>query len=119
MWVAAARRFGTMLLAAAGSTALVAALLGLLVGSSIGRAVSLGLYGVGSFLVIVGFFIGNRGPIRARGDDAALLGLFPLRRRWADAEEHAATINDSALFVSLGFVLILLGVAVDSRYDLV
>ena len=71
-------------------TALVAAVLGLVVGSSLARSVSLGFYAVGSFLVIVGFFIGNRGPIRAKGEDAALLGLFPVRRRWADPDEHAA-----------------------------
>jgi hypothetical protein len=108
-----------MLLAAAGTTAVVAALLGLLVGSSLSRSVSLGFYAVGSFLVVIGFFIGNRGPIRARGDETALLGMFPMRRRWADADEHAGTINDSALFVSLGFVLIVIGIAVDTRYELI
>jgi hypothetical protein len=116
---AAARRFGTMLLAAGGLTAVIAALLGLLIGAPVTRAVSLGFYGVGSFFVVVGFFIGNRGPIRARGDETALLGMFPMKRRWADAEEHSGTINDSALFVSLGFVLIILGVAVDTRYELI
>jgi len=108
-----------MLLAAGGLTAVIAALLGLLIGAPVSRAVSLGFYGVGSFLVVVGFFIGNRGPIRARGDETALLGMFPMKRRWADAEEHSGTINDSALFVSLGFVLIILGVAVDTRYELI
>ena len=102
-----------------GVTALVAALLGVVVGSSLSRAVSLGFYAVGSFLVIIGFFIGNRGPIRAKGEDAAMFGLFPIRRRWADPDEHAGTINDSALLVVLGFVLIVLGIAVDSRYDLI
>ena len=119
MWRGAARRFGLMLGGVAGVTALVAALLGLVVGSSLSRAVSLGFYAVGSFLVIIGFFIGNRGPIRAKGEDAALLGLFPIRRRWADPDEHAGTINDSALLVVLGFVLIVLGIAVDTRYDLI
>jgi hypothetical protein len=108
-----------MLLAAGGTTAAVAALLALLIGAPVSRAVSLGFYGVGSFLVVIGFFIGNRGPIRARGDETALLGMFPMRRRWADADEHAGTINDSALFVSLGFVLIVIGIAVDTRYELI
>jgi hypothetical protein len=108
-----------MLLAAGGITAAVAALLALLIGAPVSRAVSLGFYGVGSFLVVIGFFIGNRGPIRARGDETALLGMFPMRRRWADADEHAGTINDSALFVSLGFVLIVIGIAVDTRYELI
>jgi hypothetical protein len=119
VWRGAARRFGLMLGGVAGVTALVAAVLGLVVGSSLSRAVSLGFYAVGSFLVIIGFFVGNRGPIRAKGEDAALFGLFPLRRRWAEADEHAATINDSALLVVLGFVLIVLGIAVDTRYDLI
>jgi hypothetical protein len=107
-----------MLLLVGGATAAVSLALGLLVGASAARAVSLGFYVVGSFLVVVGFFIGNRGPVRARDEDAALLGLFPLRRRWAEPEEHAGAINDSALFVTLGFLLILAGVAVDTRYDL-
>jgi hypothetical protein len=119
MWRGAARRFGTMLGAVVGVTALVAAVLGLIVGSSLPRAVSLGFYAVGSFFVIIGFFVGNRGPIRAKGEDAALFGLFPLRRRWAEPGEHAGTINDSALLVVLGFVLIVLGIAVDTRYDLI
>ena len=118
MWRGAARRFGLMLGAVVGITAVVASLLGLVVGASLDRAVSLGFYAVGSFLVIIGFFIGNRGPIRAKGEDAALFGLFPFRRRWAEPDEHAGTINDSALLVVLGFVLIVLGIAVDTRYDL-
>ena len=48
-----------------------------------------------------------------------MLGLFPIRRRWAEPDEHAGTINDSALLVVLGFVLIVLGIAVDTRYDLI
>ena len=119
MWRGAARRFGLMLGAVVGITAVVASLLGLLVGVSLDRAVSLGFYAVGSFLVIIGFFIGNRGPIRAKGEDTALLGLFPMRRRWAEPDEHEGTINDSALLVVLGFLLIVLGIAVDTRYDLI
>lgn len=115
---AAARRFATLLLAAGGITAVAAAALGALAGSSLARSVSLGFYLVGSFLVVAGFFLGNRGPVRAKDDEGAFLGIFAVRRRWAEADEHATTINDSALFVSLGFVLILLGVAVDSRYQL-
>jgi hypothetical protein len=108
-----------MLAVAAGVTAVAAAALGALAGSSLARSVSLGLYLVGSFLVVAGFVLGNRGPVRAKDDHgAAFLGMFAVRRRWADPEEHATSINDSALFVALGFVLILLGVAVDSRYEL-
>ena len=118
MLKAAARRFAGLLGATIGVTALGAILLGALTGSSLLRAISLGFYLVGSFLVIAGFFIGNRGPVRAKDDRGGFLFLFPMRRRWATADEHAATINDSAIFVTLGFVLIMLGVAADTRYDL-
>ena len=119
MWRGAARRFGLMFGAVVAVTAVVAAVLGLLIGASLDRSVSLGFYCVGSFLVIIGFFVGNRGPIRAKGEDAAMFGLFPIRRRWAEPGEHEGTINDSALLVVLGFVLIVLGIAVDTRYDLI
>ena len=39
--------------------------------------------------------------------------------RWASPEEREENINLSAIFVVLGFVLILIGVAADNRYDLV
>ena len=39
--------------------------------------------------------------------------------RWASPAEREENINLSAIFVVLGFVLILVGVAADNRYDLV
>jgi hypothetical protein len=39
--------------------------------------------------------------------------------RWATPAEREETINLSAIFVVLGFVLILVGVIADNRYDLV
>jgi hypothetical protein len=117
MLKAAGRRFGLLLAGVSGITAVGAGLLGVLAGSSLLRAISLGFYLVGSFLVIAGFFVGNRGPVRAR-EDRGGFSLWPARRRWATAEEHATTINDSAIFVTLGFVLIVLGVVADTRYDL-
>ena len=96
-------------------------MIGLLVGSSLERAVSLGFYGVGSFFLVVGFFIGNRGPARLRSETAgfSILPLFGERRvRWATAEEHEETINMSAVWVALGFVVIVIAIAVDSRHEL-
>ena len=51
LW-AALRRFVVLFFGVAGLTALVSLLLGLLFNSSISRAISLGFYGVGSFLLI-------------------------------------------------------------------
>jgi Kef-type K+ transport system membrane component KefB len=92
----------------AGVTAVLSLLGGLLGGGSVERAVAVGFYLVGSFMLIAGFFIGNRGPM-----------IFGSRiMRWATPLEREENLNESALFVALGFVLIVIGVAVDSRTGL-
>ena len=117
MLLAALRRFLTLLAATAGVTAALSVLFGSLTGASIGRAVSLSFYLVGSFFLIGGFFIGNRGPVRPKSD----VGI-PFRAaravRFATPAEREETINTSAIFVTLGLALIVLGVAADSRYRL-
>ena len=121
MLVAAARRFAYLIALSSAFTLAVGGLLALAMGSSWQRAISLGYYAVGCFLLLAGFFVGNRGPTRLKSDEDAqpLLPLFSRRRlRWATADEQGASINDSAIFVALGLVLILIGVAVDTRYDL-
>ncbi len=114
---AAARRFGILFAALAGGTALVALLLGLAVGSGVGRSLSLGWYIVGSTLLISGFFIGNRGPSRPQGQGWS---PFSLQRwsRWATPDEQRETISFSAVLVLLGFIIIALGVVADTRYTL-
>jgi hypothetical protein len=114
---AAARRFAVLLAGVAGGTVVVSVLIGLLVGSSVDRAVSVGFYLVGCFLLVGGFFLGNRGPVRPKGEGPSLFG--PRFMRWATPDEREDTINSSAVFVTLGFVLLLLGVLVDSRVRLV
>ena len=95
--------------------------LGLLLGASVARSVSLGLTVVGSFLLISGFFVGNRGPVRVKSEDAQLTGPLVLGNRivrWATPSERDETINLSAVFVSVGFTLVLIGLAADPRYAL-
>jgi hypothetical protein len=113
--LAAARRFFTLLAAIAGATIVVSLLLGLALGTSADRAISVGLDCVGAFLLVAGFFIGNRGPARLKEGAPPLEGR---RVRWATREERMIALNDSAIFVSVGFVLILLGIAIDSRVRL-
>ena len=60
----AARRFGLLLGGTAGGTAVFALLIGLALGAGVSRSISIGFYLVGSFLLILGFFAGNRGPAR-------------------------------------------------------
>ena len=113
MWRAAIRRFVVLLAGIAGATAVLSTLGGLLGGGSVGRAVAVGFYLVGSFMLVAGFFIGNRGPVRPKGTGPMFFGSRIMR--WATPLEREESLNESALFVALGFVLILIGVAVDSR----
>jgi hypothetical protein len=97
--------------------ALGAVAFGLLLDASLPRAISLGYYAIGAFLLVVGFALGNRGPVRT--DEESLVGLRrPRRLRGATPEEQEDSIATSALFVFVGVALVLIGVAVDSRIDL-
>ena len=115
---AAARRFAILFAVLAGGTAVIALLLGLALGSSVGRSLSLGWYIIGSTLLVSGFFIGNRGPSRPQGEG---WNPFSLQRwtRWATPDEQQETLSLSAVLVILGFVLLALGVIADTRYSLI
>lgn len=97
--------------------------IGLLAGMSVNRALSLGFYLVGSFLMVAGFFVGNRGPFRARSEEAEAETLPAPRGgralRGASTQEQFEAMAVSAVFVLLGFTLIAIGAAVDVRVTLV
>jgi len=118
---AALRRFAGLLLVLALPTAALSLAIGLAAGSTAGRSISVGFYLIGSFLLVSGFFVGNRGPVRAKGDSGVPI-FGPLMRnrmlRWATAEEREESLSISFIFVLLGFVLILVGVVADTRYKL-
>jgi hypothetical protein len=119
VWAAALRRFFGLLVLASGITLAGALSFGLALGADAWRAVSVGFYVVGSFLLVAGFFVGNRGPVRLRGEGGTPF-LFGSRFvRWATPEEREESINLSAVFITLGLVLILVGVVADTRYELV
>jgi hypothetical protein len=120
---AALRRLVFLLAIAAAVMALFSVAIGLLLGAGLSRSISLGFYAVGSFLLIAGFFVGNRGPVRAKSGDDPGLGLFGVfrnrRLRWASGSELAESLNLSFVFVAVGVFLIVLGVITDPRYKLV
>jgi hypothetical protein len=123
MFLAALRRFSILAFLAAGLTAAGSLLLGALLGTSLDRALSLGFYFMGCFLLVSGFFLGNRGPSRVKSETAAPsvlgFGMFGDRRlRWATAGEQGETIRSSAVFITLGVILIVIGTIVDSRHSL-
>ena len=116
----AARRFAILLVATSVGTALVGLLIGLLVGSTLSRSLSVAFYIVGAFLLVFGFFVGNRGPVRVKGDPGfGMFGIFQNRQlRWATGSEQFESLSLSVVFVALGIVLIILGIVTDTRYKL-
>jgi hypothetical protein len=111
--VAGLRRYFAVLGGAALGIGGVSLLIGTLAGADLSRSLALGYYLAGSVLLLGGFFVGNRGPVRAqKNQPIPLLGTRFVR--WATPDELDETINTSAVYLSLGFALILVGVLADS-----
>jgi hypothetical protein len=55
--------------------------------------------------------------VRQKADALPFFG--PRFLRWATPEEHRSTIAESAIFIVLGLLVILIGLAVDERYQLI
>jgi divalent metal cation (Fe/Co/Zn/Cd) transporter len=120
MLLAGLRRLFLLIFGAAGLTALGSVVIAALLGSSYGRALTVGFYLVGCFLMLAGFFVGNRGPARIKSDTrASPLGLIlggGRDLRWATPGEQNETINNSAVYIALGLVMVAIGILFDSRH---
>ena len=120
--LAALRRLVLLVGGAAGLTAVFSVLIGLLIGASLERALTLGFYLVGCFLLVTAFFVGNRGPARIKSETAEAGGMFPYfgsrTMRWATLSEQDDAINNSAVFVILGFILVFIGALIDTHHSL-
>lgn len=122
--VSALRRLAVLVVSSAALTAAASLIVGALLGASPERAVSLGFYVVGCFLLVSGFFVGNRGPTRVKAESAGpsvlpIPGFAMRTMRWATPEEQQETINNSAIFIGLGVILVIIGVLVDGRHSLI
>jgi hypothetical protein len=120
MWLPALRRIVQLFLVISVLTILLSASFGLLVSASIPRSIAVGFYLVGCFVLLGAFFFGNRGPVRPREDEdtGGIFRLDSRRLRWATREEHEEAVNAPAVFLPLGLVLILLGIAWDTKHSL-
>ena len=116
MWVAAGRRFLILLSVTCGAIALCALGVGLLLGISLNRSLAVGFEAFGCLLLVLGFFVGNRGPVRLKREVGTFFG--PRFLRWATPDEHASVISESAIFIVLGFIVIMIGLVIDTRYRL-
>ena len=122
--LAALRRLVLLVVLCSAVTVVGSVALGLLAGTSLDRAISLGFYGLGCLLMVSGFFVGNRGPARVKSETAGwtmmpIPGIGSRRLRWATLDEQNETINNSAVFIVLGVILVVIGVLVDSHHSLV
>jgi hypothetical protein len=122
--LAAFRRLVLLVVLCSALTLVASVLFALLVDAELDRAISLGFYGLGCFLMVSGFFVGNRGPARVKSETAGwtmlpLPGLGSRSLRWATREEQNETISNSAVFILLGVILVVIGVLVDSQHSLV
>lgn len=116
--LAGLRRFAVLVTIAVAVTAVVSAVLAAATGQPVRRAVTVGLYLVGSVFVMLGFFAGNRAPVRADGDQPGPFGGLVPRgvARWMTPAERRDQISSSALFLTLGLTLLAVGIAVDGRH---
>ena len=114
---AGVRRFLVVLGGLAALTAAGALALSALGGWDANRALSVAFDVVGAFFLVAGFFVGNRGPVRLKGQES--VPFFGDRKvRWATLAEREEAISDSAVFVAVGFAMIVIGIVIDSRYAL-
>jgi hypothetical protein len=116
------RRFVTVTAVCVGVTAAISLVLGLLLGDSVTRSLSVGFYLAACLSMILGVCFGLRPPVRQDGDQGAVGGLFGIFLsspvRFATPEERQDSLASSAVFVALGIVLALFGVLCDGRHPL-
>jgi hypothetical protein len=119
MLLGAARRL-LGLFAVVGGVTLIGSLgIGAMAGLSVRRSLALGFYLVGSVCLLAGFFVGNRGVLRAETDSER--GLFGFARRGvrpATGREQREGVRVSALVIGLGIALLLLGTFADTENNL-
>jgi hypothetical protein len=114
------RRLIILTASVGGATLAASLLLALLAGASLRRSIAVGFYIVGSLLLLTGFFVGNRGVLRAEGDldRPSMFGFGRKRVRSASGEEQRESIRVSALVIGLGIALLILGTVADNQNSL-
>jgi hypothetical protein len=110
MLVAAARRLAIIFGSLIGGTVVISILLGLAAGSSMGRAISVGLYVLGAALLVGSFVFGIRGPVRGvskTGETVPIVGARGVRH--ATGEERRESGRTSLFLFAVGLVVIVVG----------
>lgn len=117
MLVGALRRFAAIVAASAAGAALLGLVIAAAARENIRRGLAVGFYVAGVCLCGLAMLLSFAPPVRTRRDG----GFVGFGRwvgggvRWATGTEHDEAINLPALLLTVGVVLILLGLAVDQR----
>jgi hypothetical protein len=115
------RRLLLLTASVGGATLAFSVLLALLAGASLRRSIAVGFYLVGSVLLLTGFFVGNRGVLRADSDleRPSMFGFGRKRVRSATGDEQRESVRVSALVIGLGIALLFLGTLADNEKSLI
>ena len=102
------RRFVQVAVTVVVSTAVVSLALGLLVGDSVNRSLSVGFYLAACLSITLGVFFGIRPPVRQEGDAGAVGGLFGVFGsgpvRFATNDERLRSAGVGSLAVQAAFI---------------
>ena len=119
MLLGALRRFAAVVGVCAGGAAALGLAIALAAREDVRRGLAVGFYALGALLLGLGVLLSVRPPVRSKGDG----GFVGLGRwmggsvRWATASEHREAMNLPALLISVGVILIVLGVVLDDRHS--
>jgi hypothetical protein len=117
MLLAGFRRLAIAAGALLAATVVVSLLLGLAMGSSAGRSVSVGLYILGALLLVGCFVFGVRGPLRgvsSTGETTSFVGARRLRA--ATPEERTESTRLALLLFVLGIAIVIIGSVIDPNH---
>lgn len=109
MIAAAARRFAVLFLTVGTASVAVGSLIGLVSGGSARRGAAVSLYAVGAFCAVIGAGLAFRNPLQ-RGAPGGLA---------ARGTETRVDRELAGLLIVLGVLLVVVGIAIDSRAQLV
>jgi hypothetical protein len=114
----AARRIAIIFGAIVGATVVVSSLIGVAVGSSLARSVSVGLYIAGVALLIGCFVLGARGPLRGVNRTGETVPVFGARRvRRATGDERSDSVQTAILLFALGLGVIVIAALIDPAHQ--
>jgi len=114
----AARRIAIVLAAITGATVAASVLIGLAVGSSLARSVSVGFYVAGVALLVGCFVVGARGPLRGVNRTGETVPVFGARRvRRATGDERSDSVKTAIFLFALGLALVVVAAVIDPAHQ--